>query len=170
MMIESPEIDPEQVRQTMRRWATGVTVVTSCHNGFRHGMTVSSFTSISLSPPLLLVSLQHEARTHSLVKSSRVFGVTLLREDQAAISDRFAGRLSEESNRFEGLQTFDLLTGSPFLQDGLAFMDCQVAQEISIGDHTLFIGRIVALQTAPAGQPLIYFDRHYHSLKERLTK
>lgn len=166
MTSEIPEIDPEQVRQAMRHWATGVTIVTSCHDGHRHGMTVSSFTSISLSPPLLLVSLQQEAHTHGLIKSSGVFGVTLLREDQSAISDRFAGRLGEDVDRFEGLQTFDLLTGSPFLQDGLAFMDCQVAHEIPIGDHTLFIGRIVALQMAPEGRPLVYFNRNYRCLGE----
>lgn len=159
----------------MRQWVTGVTVVSSALGEFRHGMTVNSFTSISLDPPLLLISLAHTTRTHTLVEGSGIFGVTILNETQREISDRFAGRTRDDEDRFEGLQTFTLNSDAPFLSTGLAFFDCQVIASYPIGDHTLFVGQVVALKTAPvlagaldAGpdlRPLIYFNRAYRELK-----
>jgi flavin reductase (DIM6/NTAB) family NADH-FMN oxidoreductase RutF len=152
------------MREAMRQWATGVAVVSSLHDGVQHGMTVSSFTSISLEPPLVLVSLSKEARTHDLVQRSGVFGVTLLHQSQQWISDRFAGRTSEDQDRFNGLETFALHTGAPFLQGGLSFLDCQVIASQDVGDHTLFIGQVVSLQSGPEGAPLIYYNRGYRRL------
>src|SRR5512137_548100 len=95
-------VDPDHLRQAMRLWATGVAVVTSQHEGVVHGMTVSSFTSVSLIPPQVLVALNQSTRTHALVKESRFFGVTVLGADQQEISDRFAGRLPDDANRLSG--------------------------------------------------------------------
>jgi len=152
------------MREAMRQWATGVTIVSSLHEGVRHGMTVSSFTSISLEPPLVLVSLSKEARTHDLVQHSGVFGITLLNQAQEQISDRFAGRTSEDQDRFAGLETFTLNTGAPFLRDGLSFLDCRVISVQEVGDHSLFIGQVIGLQVGPNGAPLIYYDRSYRRL------
>lgn len=167
--------DPEAMRVAMRQWATGVTVVSSALGEFRHGMTVNSFTSISLDPPLLLVSLARSTRTHTLVEGSGTFGVTILNETQQVISDRFAGRIPDAEERFDGLQIFTLTTGAPFIANGLAFFDCEVAATYPVGDHTLFVGKVIALQTAPvltgalkAGpemRPLIYYNRGYHRLE-----
>ena len=85
-------VDAESLRHAMRQWATGVAIVTSAHNGMAHGMTVTSFTSVSLTPPQVLISLALETRTHGLVRASRIFAVSLLGAGQEAISDRFAGR------------------------------------------------------------------------------
>lgn len=152
------------MRQAMRQWATGVTVVSSLHQGIRHGMTVSSFTSISLEPPLVLVSLSKEARTHDLVQQSGIFGLTLLNQSQQQISDRFAGRTSEDQDRFADLESFTLRTGAPFIQGGLSFLDCKVIASQDVGDHTLFIGQVVDLQAGPDGAPLIYYNRAYRRL------
>jgi len=154
------------MRNAMRYWATGVTIVSSIHDGVRHGMTVSSFASVDVQPPLVLVSLSRQARTHDLVKTSGVFGVTILGEDQHGISDRFAGRVADGSDRFRGLQAFVLSTGAPFLADGLAFFDCKVAAAYEAGGHTLFVGEVVALRTGAVGTPLIYYDRAYHHLSK----
>ena len=148
----------------MRRWATGVTVVTSRHEGIRHGMTVSSFTSISLIPPRVLVSLQVHARTHELVKQSGIFGVTLLSQDQQDISDRFAGRIPEYEDRFLGLETFNLATGAPILAGAVAGFDCEVLAAYAVGDHTLFIGDVLAVQISQDAHPLIYYNRRYWHL------
>ncbi len=159
----------------MRQWVTGVTIVSSALGGFRHGMTVNSFTSLSLDPPLLLVSLAQTTRTHTLVEGSGIFGVTVLNEMQREISDRFAGRTRDDEDRFDGLPTFTLNSDAPFLSSGLAFFDCQVVGVYPVGDHTLFVGQVVALKTAPvlagaleAGpdlRPLVYFNRAYRQLK-----
>jgi flavin reductase (DIM6/NTAB) family NADH-FMN oxidoreductase RutF len=152
------------MRAAMRQWATGVTVVSTFYDGMQHGMTVSSFTSISLEPPLVLISLSKDTRTHHLVSRSGVFGVTLLNQNQREISERFAGRIAENQDRFAGLETFTLRTGAPFLRGGLSFLDCTVVAAHDVGDHTLFIGQVVALQVEEADAPLIYYNRRYHRL------
>jgi flavin reductase (DIM6/NTAB) family NADH-FMN oxidoreductase RutF len=157
-------IDPESMREAMRQWATGVTVVSSIYDGMRHGMTVSSFTSISLDPPLVLVSLAKEARTHDLVQRSNIFGITLLNQTQEEISDRFAGRTTENQDRYAGLETFALRTGAPFLSGGLSFLDCTVMASQDVGDNTLFIGEVIAVQVTQEGDPLIYYNRSYRRL------
>jgi flavin reductase (DIM6/NTAB) family NADH-FMN oxidoreductase RutF len=159
------DVNPEALRIAMRYWATGVTIVSSLFNDVRHGMTVSSFTSVSLIPPLVLVALEKISRTHQLVEQSGVFGVTILRENQQDISDRFAGRHTEYEDRFEGINTHTLITGAPLVAGGLAYFDCQVVTTYNGGSHTLFIGSVVAsLADGLYGQPLVYFDRAYRQL------
>lgn len=166
METVDPVVDPDIMRLAMRNWATGVTVVSSYHNGIRHGMTVSSFTSVSIDPAMLLVSLQEGSRTHHLVHESGIFGVTILDQNQQAISDRFAGRSTERLDRFRGLPTFTLVTEAPMLRGGLAFFDCQVCETFTIGQHTMFIGRVLATQKGDGNQPLIYFNRQYYSISK----
>ena len=96
-------LDPEQLRQAMRAWTTGVTVVTAIHEGKRYGMTVNSFTSLSLEPPLISVSLKQLTHTHELVEKSGEFALTVLSADQNDLSDRFAGKFPEITDRFEGV-------------------------------------------------------------------
>lgn len=161
----SEEQAQELLRFAMRQWATGVTIVTAEFDGLRHGMTVSSFTSIDLTPPLVLVSLEQEARTHQLVKESQAYGVNILKDNQHELSDRFAGRIPLlEEDRFNGLPTLTLMTGAPFLEESLANLDCRVISTIDTGRHTLFIGEVVAVRVSRDGSPLIYYDRNYHRL------
>lgn len=156
--------DPEALRRAMRQWATGVAIVTATHNGVSHGMTVSSFTSVSLTPPQVLISLAQNTRTHALVRESRVFGVTLLAQGQEALSDRFAGRTPDDQDRLAGLNTFTLETGVPLLEGGLAHFDCRVIATFTSGTHTLFIGAVLAAQSQPQADPLLYYDRAYRRL------
>jgi len=156
--------DPEKLRRAMRYWATGVAVVTSSHEGVVHGMTVSSFTSVSLSPPQVLISLAHSTRTYTLVKASRIFGISLLAAGQETISDRFAGRIATSDDRFTDLETFTLVTGAPLLKDALAHYDCRVIATFTSGTHTIFVGGVLAVSSNEHGTPLIYYDRGYHSL------
>jgi len=160
------KIDSEMLRLAMRQWATGVTIVTSALNGKRHGMTVSSFTSVSLVPPMVLVSIERVVRTHQLVSQSGIFGVSILSDEHKKISDRFAGRETELEDRFKGLQTITLETGVPLLYDGLANFDCKVVGQHEAGSHSLFIGSVVAVRLGNSGNPLIYYDRQYRQLKE----
>src|SRR5450830_1437314 len=110
-------VDPEMLRAVMRHWPTGVAILTSRHGGQAHGMTVNSITSISLEPPLVLACIERIVRTHALVEQSRVFAISFLREGQAWVSDRFAGRDTEITDRFEGLGTYTAVTGAPILAD-----------------------------------------------------
>jgi flavin reductase (DIM6/NTAB) family NADH-FMN oxidoreductase RutF len=159
-------VDAEIMRQAMRRWATGVSVVTTRQGTVRHGMTVSSFISISLAPPLLMVSLQDTSRTCRLVEQSNVFGVMILDQRQQDLSDRFAGRISDDDDRFDGLETYTLTTGAPFPLGGIASFDCRVVIAYKIGGHTLFVGDVVALQVGREEKPLLYYERKYWQLLE----
>jgi flavin reductase (DIM6/NTAB) family NADH-FMN oxidoreductase RutF len=158
-------VSPEALRGAMRLWVTGVIIVSTKLNGYCHGMTVSSFTSISLEPPLVMVSLEHSTRTHDMVAQTGFFGVTILSEGQQAISERFAGRSTDSQDRFTGLETFTMETGAPFVAGGLAFMDSQVTSRIEAGSHTLFIARVVATRFITDHEnPIVYFNRSYHHL------
>lgn len=141
-------------------------MVAARHAGVAHGMTVNSFTSLSLDPPLVSVSLEKITRTHQLVKEAKAFSVTVLSQDQQALSDRFAGRESEHSDRFAGLQTFSLDTGSPILTEGLAFFDCRVSASHDAGTHTVFIGEVLVCGrfSENDGPPLVYFNRGYRKI------
>lgn len=158
-------LDAEGLRAAMRAWTSGVVVVTAAHNGERHGMTVSSFTSISLDPALIIISLQAASHTHELVSQAGTFAVTILSADQRMISERFAGR-TEDGDRFDGLETETLETGAPFLKGGLAYLDCRVTQSVPSGMNTLFIAEVVAARSEGSGQPLVYHDRQYRVFKD----
>ena len=157
-------ITSENLRKAMRNWATGITIVTVEHEGVQHGMTVSSFTSISLEPPLISVSLYNSSRTYKLVNAAGHFGVTILAADQEEISNRFAGRVPDTENRLEGLDVETLVSGAPFITGGLSFFDCRVTQSISLGTNTLFIAEILDLRSLDDGNPLLYFDQKYQKL------
>ncbi len=157
-------ISADELRLAMRHWATGVTIVTAQFNGTRHGMTVNSFTSISLEPPLVLVSLERMTRTRQIVTHSGFFGVTVLKEGQLNISDRFAGRDTEFQDRFAGLETFSLISEVPLIRSGLVSFDCQVSAQHEAGTHTIFIGKVLAIKSSPIQEPLIYHNQAYRQL------
>lgn len=157
-------ISPDQLRFAMRRWATGVTIVSAAHEDIVHGMTVSSFTSLSLEPPLVMVSLERTTRTHDIVDAAGAFGVTVLAENQQEISNRFANVATELGGRFEGIDTFTLATGAPLIEGGLSFVDCRVIDRLDAGTHTVFVGEVVAVREGPLLPPLIYFNQAYRNL------
>lgn len=154
----------EHLRQAMRRWASGVSVVCSQHGETRHGMTVNSFTSISLDPPHVSITLANWTRTYRLVMQSAIFGVTILSDRQQALADRFAGRTGEDEDRFAGVETFTLVTGAPLIWGGLAQIDCRTVHTFAMKSSTLIIGEVVAAQSAQETNPLIYFNRVFHRL------
>lgn len=166
---DNPSINQEDLRSAMRYWATGVSVVSTIRDNVQHGMTVNSFTSFSLDPPLIIIALEQTARTHDLIQASGVFGVTILSSLQEEISNRFAGRHTEDQDRFIGLETETLITGSPFVKGGMAYVDCRVETTHPAGKNTLFIAEVLAFQTNPdtlADGPLIYYFRKYRRLGE----
>jgi flavin reductase (DIM6/NTAB) family NADH-FMN oxidoreductase RutF len=161
-------VSSEELRLAMRTWATGVTVVGVQHEGILHGMTVSSFTSVSLEPPLVLVSLEMKTRTHQLLEKSGVFGVTILEASQQEVSNCFANPNTDLGDRFEGREVFTLETGAPFLGGGLAYFDCKVVNVLPAGNHEIVIAEVVAVKVTRSEaltEPLLYFNRRYHRLR-----
>ncbi|MAT43414.1 MAG: hypothetical protein CL609_13840 [Anaerolineaceae bacterium] len=153
----------EELKEVMRHWTTGVSIVSSAYKGKIHGMTVNSFTSISIEPPMVVVTLAKNTRTYDLVQDSGKFGVSLLSVDQYELSDKFAGRIPEGGNRFEGIDVFYLQTEIPLIKGGLAWVECEVVQVFDLPASTMFIGQVTASKTSE-GEPLVYYNRAYHTL------
>lgn len=157
----------QAMRETMRLWTCGVTVVTSDNGKTRAGMTVSSFTSISLEPPLVLVGLHKEAETSQIVKETGTFAVSFLGIDQAHVSAQFAGytELPDGVDRFYQIETVTQATGAPILKDAIAWLDCKVYSVQDGATHWIFIGEVVATDRLPDPVwPLVYHNREYRDV------
>jgi flavin reductase (DIM6/NTAB) family NADH-FMN oxidoreductase RutF len=157
-------LDSETLRRAMRAWTTGVAVITAAHEGQRYGMTVNSFTSISLEPPLISVTLKQLTHTHELVEKSGEFALTILSSDQGNLSDRFAGKIPDVTDRFEGVETERLLLDAPLIKGGLAYFNCRVVNSFPVGENTLFAAEVIAAQGEGGGDPLVYHNREFWKL------
>lgn len=154
-MLSAPCADPALFRDSVARFATGVAVV-SCldDDGRPQGMTVSSFTSISLEPPTVLVSLR-PGRTHALVRRRGWYGVSVLGGAQQAWSAHFGGRPQP------GLEpAWAMKSRVPVLQQALAWFECEVQSVLQVHDHTLFVARVADCDH-DAGVPLLFYARGY---------
>lgn len=151
-------IDARLFRTTMGCFATGVTVVTTAWEGQVHGMTANAFLSVSLEPPLVLVSIGRNARMHQLLAVGRTYGVSKLTEAQEHYSRHFSGR------PVEGLQPMFIWHGeTPLLADALAHVVAHIVDAHPAGDHTLFIGQVEHLHHRD-GRPLLFYRGQYGRL------
>jgi len=157
-------LDAEKLRHAMRAWTTGVAIVTSAHAGQQYGMTVNSFTSLSLEPPLISVTLKQLTHTHDLVVKSGMFAVTILTSQQKELSERFAGKLPNISNRFDGVPTDRLSMDAPIFKNGMAYFNCRVVNSIPVGENSLFVAEVVEARRAGEDEPLVYHNREYWKL------
>jgi flavin reductase (DIM6/NTAB) family NADH-FMN oxidoreductase RutF len=153
-------VDPEGYKQAARMFASGVTIVAVSHDGSSHGMTASSFASVSLEPPLILVSLEKSSRTRELLLESGRFAVNILAEDQQEIARAFA---HPGDKTFDHIEHHTNNPGAPFLSGSIAMLACTTEQVVPGGDHDIFIGEVTAVEVNE-GAPLVYFDRGYRSL------
>lgn len=152
-------------RRAMGSFASGVTVVgvDDADAGMPHGMTANAFMSGSQDPPLCLVSVNKRAHTHGLVLKAGAFGVTILAEDQEAIARHFAGQRTPLA-RYD----FDRLAGAPVLGGGCAQVAAKLTTPVDCGDHTLFIGEILALEAADRA-PLLYHRGSFRNFSQRVA-
>jgi flavin reductase (DIM6/NTAB) family NADH-FMN oxidoreductase RutF len=157
-------LDAEKLRHAMRAWTTGVAIVTSIYEDQQYGMTINSFTSVSLEPPLICVTLRQLTHTHDLVVKSGMFSITILTAAQKELSDRFAGKLPNINDRFDGVQTETISLDSPVFKDGMAYFDCHVVNSISVGENTLFVAEVLDARGEGEGEPLVYHNREYWKL------
>lgn len=157
-------LDPEKLRHAMRAWTTGVAVVTATHAGEQYGMTVNSFTSISLEPPLISVTMKQLTHTHDLAVKSGMFAVTVLTSEQKELSERFAGKLPNIVNRFDGVETDKVVIDAPVLKNGMAYFNCRIMHSIPVGENTLFVAEVIAVQGEGKDNPLVYHNREYWKL------
>lgn len=157
-------VDPARFRELCGRFVTGVTVATSLdQHGRPVGMTVNSFTSVSLAPPLVSLSVDESAELSGLLTTTPRFALNVLRHDQEGLSRRFA---EPHPDRFADIGFAISPLGNPVLDGVLAVIECESHARFQAGDHTIVIGMVVDGQ-AHAGRPLVYFRGGYRDTELR---
>ena len=156
-------LNPESFRNAMRAWTTGVAVIMSAHENEIYGMTINSFTSLSLDPPLVTVAIKNDTRVFHLATKSRAFSVTLLSSNQQEVAENFASKL-HGAERMASIKTEALASGAPALKGGLAWLDCRIAHTYAAGANTLFIAEVAEARVHTLENPLAYHNREYRQL------
>jgi flavin reductase (DIM6/NTAB) family NADH-FMN oxidoreductase RutF len=158
--------DVSAFRKAMGSFPTGVTVVTvASHDGNMHGMTVNSFSSVSLDPMLVLVCLNETSRGLGLIERAGAFVVNVLSAGQQDVSRWFADRHRPAGSiMFDGVPFEPGATGCPVLADATASFDCRLRQSHRAGDHVVILGEVIALVHRPHLEPLIFHAGMYKSL------
>jgi flavin reductase (DIM6/NTAB) family NADH-FMN oxidoreductase RutF len=161
-------VSPEGFRTVLSHLAAGVVIVTTRDSeGEPHGMTATAVCSVSLEPPLVMVCLSHDAATHTAVAQSGIFALNLLSASGETMARHFA---TQSGEKFAELSLESSETGAPVLEGALAYCDCSVVRSVSAGDHTIFIGRVMA---ADVGEdvggdhsmgPLLYYRGRYGAI------
>lgn len=152
-------------RQAMREFAAGVAIVACGAGEARSGATVTALTSLSLTPPTLLVCLGRDAMTLKRLRESGAFSVNLLADRHRELADRFADRGVRGAARFALGTWAPLVTGAPLLADALAAIDCRVEEIIERHTHAIVIGAVVAVQRGESGPALAHWRSHYETLE-----
>ncbi|MFZ4814325.1 MAG: flavin reductase family protein [Phototrophicaceae bacterium] len=165
-------LHPDSFKEALKLWASGVTVVTVAHNGQRYAVTASSFSSVSVTPPLILVCLHQEVTALPIILEKQTFAVSILSENQTHLSAQMAGMtpLPEGEDRFYKVTTETTPNGDPVPFGGLAWLDCKLYAAHDAGTHKILIGEVQALTLGQSNlMPLIYYNRAYRYLPKRET-
>ena len=148
----------------MSHFASGVTIMTTTAAGRMHGMTVSAFASQSLDPLLILVSVERSTTMHKLVMESRAFAINILGEQGEGTARFFADNARLSGPEFEEGAYRLGVSGSPILEEATAYLEATLDRTLEAGDHTIMVGRVIALQVVRDTAPLIYYRSGYRGL------
>ncbi len=156
-------ITSKQLRAAMAIYPTGVTVVTTKPEGYPAiGVTINSFTSLSLEPPLIMWNLQKSSDTYAAWQTTEMFAVNFLRADQAEHSNRFA---TPDKHTLSDSESLSGATGCPILADCLGSLECSMHDRYDSGDHVIMIGKVLATTIDSESDPLVYVQGNYTSPK-----
>lgn len=151
----------QELRSVGGFFATGVTVLTAEHQGRPCGLTVNAFMTVSLEPPLVLVSIGRASRSLPCVEAAERFGISVLAEDQEELSRLFA---SKEDEKIGKVPTHRGASGVPLVDGGIAFLECRTTRRLDGGDHVLFLAEVEAVRSRD-GRPLLFFRGRYGALR-----
>ena len=155
-------VEGDDLRSLMRSWPHGVSVLTVDYEGDRMGVTVSSLVSLSLEPPLIGISIGKQASTYELLRRAGAFAISLLGADQEDVARRFAaGR--PPIVHWEGVATREGQV-APLIEGALGWIEARTAAEHDVGDHTFFVGEVLAVEQGPSSSALVYRESEYHPL------
>jgi flavin reductase (DIM6/NTAB) family NADH-FMN oxidoreductase RutF len=150
----------EELRALMRRFPSGVAVVTVDLEGERVGLTVSSLVSLSLEPPLVGVAVSRQAALHELLRRAGSFGVSLLGEGQEDLATRFSRGVPPIA-LWSGVEVREGPLGAPLLDGALGWLECETRAEHAVGDHTLFVGEVVSAEAGSPARPLVHLGQGF---------
>jgi len=156
-------MDANEFRRIMGSFPTGVTIVTTIHEGTPHGMTANAVTAVSLEPLLMLFCAMKTSRTHDMIQRSGVYAINFLSADMRELSECFASDGSEDE-RFSGLSYFLGVTGAPIIAGNIGWLECKVVNEFDGGDHTIFLAEVVDGE-AREGEPLVFYCSKYTTVR-----
>jgi flavin reductase (DIM6/NTAB) family NADH-FMN oxidoreductase RutF len=157
-LVRQTSLNPRDLRDTLGRFATGVTVITAFENEKLHGMTANAFLSVSLDPPLVLVSVRNESHMRQILLPAKRLGVSVLAEDQKQLSDHFAG-IPGDAVEIQ----FKNRCGSELLEGAVAHFAVRIVNVCPAGDHTLFIGEVEYFDHYEK-RPLLFYGGRYQQL------
>lgn len=158
-------MDAARFRQIFGHFATGVTVVTTAVDGWLHGMTANAVTSVSLDPLLLLVCVDKTAHAHEQLSKAGRFGVNILAGEQEDVSRIFAATAEPEHGQLRGAAYHYGRQGTPVLDGCLAYLECEVTEQVDAGDHTIFLGRVLDGEVERESPPLLFYRGGYRGLE-----
>ncbi len=157
-------IDINEFKSALSHFASGVTIIGYSEEQEMGGLTVTGFSSLSLNPPLVLITINKTASSNEKIIKTNAFSVNILSSEQETISNQFA---SKDSNKHELILNSGYSvkeTGSPILKNCVANLDCKVENIYDGGDHSIIIGRVLSTFTDATKRPLLYFDRSYYKI------
>ncbi len=154
----------DEFKSAMSAWASGVTVVTSRADGLAHGITASSFTSVSLDPPLILVCINTHSPLCELITTSGRFAVSVLERGQEAASNHFASRGREPKAVLDGVPMTATSDDLPLVEGALGTLACDLHESITLGDHLVAVGKVTEAASGDSGSPLVYWSRAYRGV------
>ncbi|MCD2452443.1 flavin reductase family protein [Methylicorpusculum oleiharenae] len=156
-------VEASEFKNALQLWASGVTVVTTQSERFGlQGMTATSFSSVSLDPPQVLVCINERADTGEGIEESQHFAVNILTAKQEQVSNEFAGKASQE-DRFRNVSWSQGKEGMPLLDDSLASLECRVLQKVKAGTHWIIVGEVNNV-VCREGDPILYYSTGYRKL------
>lgn len=149
----------------LRKIQSGLFIVTTKSGDRINGLTVAWLSRASIEPPMVSVSIGITRYTHELIKESGVFAVNILKEGQTDIAKHFGFHSGKNINKFEKISYEVSSTGSPILKDVAGYLDCKVVRSCIAGDHTIFIGEVIAGGTTPDSNPMLYKHEDFFGKK-----
>jgi len=162
-------MDPDLIsyRKTLGQFTTGVTIITTTHEGRDYGFTANSFTSVSLDPSLVLFCIQKDATFLLGLMDTNSFCINILAKTQEDLSNKFANPSILNEQRFNGLNVSKSVLGNPIIGGSIAYLDCAAHQQIDAGDHILIIGEVKHHSILNSQEPLLYFGGGYRGLESK---
>ena len=160
---ETP-VSADVFKQSMRLLAGGVCICTTANNGERLGLTMTAVCSLTLDPPTLVVCVNRDAGAHDMMRATKRVCINFLASEHVELAELFSSVSFKGSGRFDPAKWTDMASGVPALMSALAALDCEIIQETSVGQHSVFICEVKAARLNPEKEPLVHFNREFCEL------